>query len=105
MKRSFNLNLVSPFRPHNFIDPNVPDMTQFTNIEDWLLSIKMERYIDNFLHAGFTTMEHVSRISIKDLVNLGITLVGHQKKIMNGVQTLRAQMSGASVQMSAGFLV
>lgn len=78
-------------------------MTQFTSIEDWLISIKMERYIDNFLQAGFTSMDQVCRISVKDLITLGITLVGHQKKIMNSVQTFRAQIAGA--QMSEGFLV
>ncbi|XP_067658531.1 ephrin type-B receptor 1-B-like isoform X1 [Haliotis asinina] len=97
------LRKIAKPRPHNFIDPNVPDMTQFTSIEDWLISIKMERYIDNFLQAGFTSMDQVCRISVKDLITLGITLVGHQKKIMNSVQTFRAQIAGA--QMSEGFLV
>lgn len=81
----------------------MPDMTQFTSIEDWLISIKMERYINNFLHAGYCNMEQISRMTVKELINLGITLVGHQKKIMNSVQTLRAQLGG--VQMSEGFLV
>ncbi|XP_041378210.1 ephrin type-B receptor 1-B-like isoform X2 [Gigantopelta aegis] len=97
------LRKIAKPRPHNFIDPNVPDMTQFTSIEDWLISIKMERYIDNFLNAGFSSMDQICRLSIKDLINLGINLVGHQKKIMNSVQTFRAQLAGA--QMSEGFLV
>ncbi|XP_025080745.1 ephrin type-B receptor 1-B-like isoform X2 [Pomacea canaliculata] len=90
-------------RPHNFIDPNVPDMTQFNTIEDWLASIKMERYIPSFLQAGVVTMEQACHLTVRDLLNIGITLVGHQKKIMNSIQTLRAQLSGA--QMSEGFLV
>ncbi|XP_050411635.1 ephrin type-B receptor 1-B isoform X2 [Patella vulgata] len=90
-------------RPHNFIDPNVPDMTQFTTVEEWLISIKMERYIDNFVHANYFTMDQISRVTVKDLINLGISLVGHQKKLMNSIQTLRAQIAGA--QMSEGFLV
>lgn len=63
----------------------------------------MERYIDHFLSTGFTGMDQVAALTLKDLVTLNITLVGHQKKIMNSVQTLRAQMNGA--QMSEGFLV
>ncbi|XP_064598883.1 ephrin type-A receptor 4-like isoform X2 [Liolophura sinensis] len=97
------LRKIAKQRPHNFIDPNMPDMTQFTSIEDWLISIKMERYSNNFLHAGYCNMEQISRMTVKELINLGITLVGHQKKIMNSVQTLRAQLGG--VQMSEGFLV
>ena len=63
----------------------------------------MERYIDHFLQSGYSSMDQVAHITLKDLVNLGVTLVGHQKKIMNSVQTLRAQIYGA--QMSEGFLV
>ncbi len=48
-------------------------------------------------------MEQIAHITLKDLVNLGVTLVGHQKKIMNSIQTLRAQIFG--VQVSEGFLV
>lgn len=78
-------------------------MTQFNTIEDWLASIKMERYIPSFLQAGVVTMEQACHLTVRDLLNIGITLVGHQKKIMNSIQTLRAQLSGA--QMSEGFLV
>jgi len=28
----------------------------------------------------------------RDVMSLGITLVGHQKKIMSSIQTMRAQM-------------
>ncbi len=87
----------------NFFDSNVPDLTSYDSIEEWLTSIKMERYIDHFLQAGFSAMDQVAALTLKDLVTLGVTLVGHQKKIMNSVQTLRAQMSGA--QVSEGFLV
>ncbi|XP_013391436.1 ephrin type-B receptor 1-B isoform X2 [Lingula anatina] len=98
------LRKLAKSRPHNIFDPSVPDMTRFTSIEEWLCSIKMERYLDNFLQAGYENMEQVSRITVTELAHLGITLVGHQKKIMNSIQTLRAQLSGA-VQMSEGFLV
>lgn len=81
----------------------MPDLTNYDSIEEWLTSIKMERYTEHFLQAGLNSMEQVASLTLKDLVALGVTLVGHQKKIMNSVQTLRAQMSGA--QVSEGFLV
>ena len=101
------LNIFTTFvsfscRPFHFID-TCPTITQVSSIDDWLISIKMERYISNFIQAGYTNMEQVIRISVKDLETLGVTLVGHQKKFMNSVQTLRAQIIGA--QMSEGFLV
>lgn len=42
-------------------------------------------------------------LPLQELTRLGVTLVGHQKKIMNSVQTLRAQLCGA--QVAEGFLV
>lgn len=90
-------------RPHQLLDPNTPDLTSYDSIEEWLTSIKMERYIDHFLQSGYNSMDQVAHITPKDLVNLGVTLIGHQKKIMNSVQTLRAQLFGA--QMSDGFMV
>ena len=63
----------------------------------------MERYLQHFLQAGFSTMDQVALVTLKDLTALGVTLVGHQKKIMNSIQTLRAQMYGA--QVSEGFMV
>jgi Eph receptor B1 len=77
-------------------------MTQFTSVEEWLSSIKMARYIDNFQRAGICSMDAVVRLTVKELTALGITLVGHQKKIMNSVQAMRAQISA---NLSEGFLV
>ena len=77
-------------------------MTQFTTVEEWLNSIKMTRYLENFERAGITSMDAVVRVTVKELTALGITLVGHQKKIMNSVQAMRAQISA---NLSEGFLV
>jgi hypothetical protein len=98
------------FRPHVFIDNTPPDVNSYSSVEEWLNAIKMERYRDNFLSAGVTNMDQVMRLTVKDLDTLGVTLLGHQKKMMNSVQTLRAQLLGPQVhlphmQMSEGFLV
>jgi ephrin-B len=59
-------------------------------VKEWLVDIKMDRYIENFERCGYTTMEDVSQITHRDLTTLGVTLIGHQKKILNSVQALRA---------------
>ncbi|XP_067881885.1 ephrin type-A receptor 7 isoform X3 [Heterodontus francisci] len=80
-------------RPINpLLDQNTPDFTSFRCVGDWLEAIKMERYKDNFTAAGYSTLESVARMTIEDVMSLGITLVGHQKKIMSSIQTMRAQM-------------
>ncbi|XP_048387130.1 ephrin type-A receptor 7 isoform X5 [Stegostoma tigrinum] len=80
-------------RPINpLLDQNTPDFTSFRSVGDWLEAIKMERYKDNFTAAGYSTLESVARMTIEDVLSLGITLVGHQKKILSSIQTMRAQM-------------
>lgn len=90
------------YRHQNPLDPNAPDMTQFKSVDEWLSAIKMNRYQENFQQAGIITMDAVTRITLKDLSALGVNLVGHQKKIINSIQTMRAQLNA---NMSEGFLV
>ena len=88
---------------HNPFAANVPDYSSFTSVAAWLDSIKMNRYLDNFHKSGITTMESVAKLSLPQLVDpIGVTLVGHQKKIMGSIHAMRAQLS---VNMSEGFLV
>uniref|UniRef100_A0A8C1VIT9 Ephrin type-A receptor 6 n=1 Tax=Cyprinus carpio TaxID=7962 RepID=A0A8C1VIT9_CYPCA len=66
-----------------------PSLSHCSSVSDWLRVIKMERYEDNFLQAGFTSIQLLSHISTEDLLRIGVTLAGHQKKILSSVQTLR----------------
>ncbi|RXN16268.1 ephrin type-A receptor 7 isoform X1 [Labeo rohita] len=84
------------------LDQNTPDFTSFRLVSEWLEAIKMERYVDNFTAAGYSSLESVARMTIEDVMSLGISLVGHQKKIMSSIQTMRAQMlhlHGTGVQV------
>lgn len=72
--------------------------------------IKMSRYLDHFLRGGFTTLESVAHLSHSDLVRIGVQLVGHQIKLLNEAEQLRAgRQAGAhdlkSQQGHDGFLV
>jgi len=58
---------------------------------DWLVSIKMDRYTEQFTSAGILTVDDAAQLTLKDIVELGVTLVGHQKKIMNSVQALHVE--------------
>ncbi|OWR43724.1 Eph receptor [Danaus plexippus plexippus] len=78
------------------------DMIQFSSVEEWLECIKMSRYIEKFRTAGITDMNAVVDLTVHQLASLGVTLVGHQKKIMNSVQSMRAQIR---VSGPYGFLV
>lgn len=43
----------------------VPEYPLFVSVSDWLDSIKMGQYKNNFMAAGFTTLDMVSRMSIE----------------------------------------
>lgn len=58
---------------------------------EWLASIKMDRYTEQFTSAGILTVDDAAQLMLKDIIELGVTLVGHQKKIMNSVQALHIE--------------
>uniref|UniRef100_A0A3B3QNJ1 Ephrin type-B receptor 3 n=1 Tax=Paramormyrops kingsleyae TaxID=1676925 RepID=A0A3B3QNJ1_9TELE len=75
------------------LDHCIPDFTTFTTVGDWLDAIKMSRYRDNFINAGFTSFDLVAQITAEDLLRIGVTLAGHQKKILGSIQDMRLQMN------------
>ncbi|XP_062480000.1 ephrin type-A receptor 6 isoform X5 [Pezoporus occidentalis] len=70
----------------------VPEYPLFVSVSDWLDSIKMGQYKNNFMAAGFTTLDMVSRMSIDDVRRIGVVLIGHQRRIVSSLQTLRLHM-------------
>uniref|UniRef100_A0A673L8F0 receptor protein-tyrosine kinase n=1 Tax=Sinocyclocheilus rhinocerous TaxID=307959 RepID=A0A673L8F0_9TELE len=70
---------------HPLLDQRSPlTPTSCGTVGDWLRAIKMERYEESFLQAGYTSMQ-------LDLLRLGITLAGHQKKILSSIEALGIQ--------------
>uniref|UniRef100_A0A3Q3XCG7 receptor protein-tyrosine kinase n=1 Tax=Mola mola TaxID=94237 RepID=A0A3Q3XCG7_MOLML len=70
----------------------MPDYPLFISIGDWLDSIKMNQYKNNFLAAGYTTLDSISTMSIDDIRRIGICLIGHQRRIISSIQSLRLQL-------------
>uniref|UniRef100_A0A8D0BS45 Ephrin type-A receptor 1 n=1 Tax=Salvator merianae TaxID=96440 RepID=A0A8D0BS45_SALMN len=62
------------------------DGIPYRSIPEWLESIRMKRYIINFRTAGLNTMESVLDLSAEDLKQMGVTLPGHQKRILCSIQ-------------------
>uniref|UniRef100_A0A4W3IW76 receptor protein-tyrosine kinase n=1 Tax=Callorhinchus milii TaxID=7868 RepID=A0A4W3IW76_CALMI len=68
----------------------------------WLDGIKMGQYKENFSVAGYTTLDTVVYLNSSDLCRIGVTLVGHQKRILLSIQNLHAlanQMHGTHIQV------
>lgn len=53
--------------PHSvsqpLLDRTVPDYTTFTTVGDWLDAIKMGRYKENFVNAGFASFDLVAQMT------------------------------------------
>ncbi|KAF3856949.1 hypothetical protein F7725_017672 [Dissostichus mawsoni] len=75
------------------LDRSIPDFSSFSTVDEWLDAIKMGQYKDNFAGADFSTFDVVSQMTMEDILGVGVTLAGHQKKILNSVQMMRAQMN------------
>ncbi|XP_029426764.1 ephrin type-A receptor 10 [Rhinatrema bivittatum] len=74
----------------------------FSSVGEWLEAIEMGKYKDNFTAAGYCYLESVARMTVQDVMSLGITSMEHQKTILSGIQTLRSQviqMHGRGVQV------
>ncbi|KAJ8297419.1 hypothetical protein KUTeg_023950 [Tegillarca granosa] len=52
-------------------------------LEGWLKSLSLEQYLSTFQNAGFTSLEHCTSLD-DDLLNIiGITPLGHRKRILS----------------------
>ncbi|KAA8591287.1 hypothetical protein FQN60_002230 [Etheostoma spectabile] len=75
------------------LDRTTPDFSSFSTVEEWLDAIKMGQYKENFANEDFSSFDVVSKMTMEDIVRVGVTLAGHQKKILNSIQSMRAQMN------------
>ncbi|KYO25869.1 hypothetical protein Y1Q_0018528 [Alligator mississippiensis] len=61
------------------------------SVGEWLRALGLGRYEDDFARGGLRSLEMVAQASAQDLVRVGVTLPGHQKKILSSAQSLQGQ--------------
>ncbi|XP_040453030.1 ephrin type-A receptor 5 isoform X7 [Falco naumanni] len=71
----------------------------YRSVGEWLDAIKMGRYTEIFMENGYSSMDAVAQVTLEDLRRLGVTLVGHQKKIMNSLQEMKVQLVNGMVPL------
>ncbi|MEE6460390.1 hypothetical protein FKM82_000942, partial [Ascaphus truei] len=71
----------------------------YRSVNEWLDAIKMGRYTEIFMENGYNSMDAVTQMTLEDLRRFGVTLAGHQKKIMNSIQEMRAQLLNGMVPL------
>uniref|UniRef100_A0A6Q2YUX1 receptor protein-tyrosine kinase n=1 Tax=Esox lucius TaxID=8010 RepID=A0A6Q2YUX1_ESOLU len=73
------------------------DGSPFRSVSEWLESIKMNQYSENFTSAGVVTMDQVLQMKNEDIKNIGVRLPGHLKRIAYSILGLKDQTSTLSV--------
>uniref|UniRef100_A0A674N9T9 receptor protein-tyrosine kinase n=1 Tax=Takifugu rubripes TaxID=31033 RepID=A0A674N9T9_TAKRU len=73
------------------------DGSPFRSVSEWLESIKMSQYGENFSRAGVVTMDQVLQMKNEDIKNIGVRLPGHLKRIAYSILGLKDQTSTLSV--------
>ncbi|XP_034027847.1 ephrin type-A receptor 2 [Thalassophryne amazonica] len=73
------------------------DGSPFRSVSEWLESIKMSQYSENFTCAGIVTMDQVLQMKNEDIKNIGVRLPGHLKRIAYSILGLKDQTSTLSV--------
>ncbi|XP_047221869.1 caskin-1 isoform X3 [Girardinichthys multiradiatus] len=59
------------------------------NLADWLSHLGLSQYYQVLVQNGYENIDFVSDISLEDLQEIGISKLGHQKKLMLGVKRLK----------------
>ncbi|XP_043917782.1 ephrin type-A receptor 2 [Protopterus annectens] len=73
------------------------DGMPFRSVPEWLESIKMSQYTENFMSAGYTAVEKVLQMTTEDIKNVGVRLPGHQKRIAYSILGLKEQACSMGV--------
>uniref|UniRef100_A0AAX7TTH2 ArfGAP with RhoGAP domain, ankyrin repeat and PH domain 1 n=1 Tax=Astatotilapia calliptera TaxID=8154 RepID=A0AAX7TTH2_ASTCA len=59
------------------------------NVGEWLGVLRLEQYSDAFQSAGYATLQQCRSLTPEQLECIGITLPGHQRRILANGETLR----------------
>uniref|UniRef100_A0A8D0WW35 Ephrin type-B receptor 6 n=1 Tax=Sus scrofa TaxID=9823 RepID=A0A8D0WW35_PIG len=74
------------------LNPVALDFPSLDSPQAWLSAIGLECYRDTFSQSGLCTFSEVAQLSLEDLPALGITLAGHQKKLLHHIQLLKQHL-------------
>ena len=58
------------------------------DVRTWLRKLDLERYADAFA-ANEVDAEILPRLTAEDLKDLGVTLVGHRRRLLDAIAALR----------------
>ncbi|EJW86091.1 hypothetical protein WUBG_02998 [Wuchereria bancrofti] len=87
----------------NYPNVSVPSANSFTYVSDWLHSLDLEDYLGHFVSGGLTSMLIVFAVDStrKHLKILGVTKLGHQKRILNSLKKAKEERRQRAAERAA----
>ena len=61
-------------------------------LKEWLDSIGLGHYIENFSNKGLVTPRQILELNDADLKEIGVAAVGHRNKIIKSINTTKGQL-------------
>ncbi|XP_013386174.1 caskin-1 isoform X2 [Lingula anatina] len=78
----------------------IPDYKP-NDLYEWLQLLRLEQYYDTLAQQGYDKIDMVTDIMWEDMEDVGISLLGHQKKFMLAIDRLKRIQSGAGRRLSS----
>ena len=63
-----------------------------TTLKEWLDSINMGQYVENFTKKGFVTPRQILEFTDAKLIEIGIFAIGHRRKITKSIRVTKRQL-------------
>src|SRR5207247_5999028 len=70
------------------------------DVADWLRTLRLEQYEPAF-RANEIDARVLPSLTAEDLKDLGVTLVGHRRRLLDAIAALRAETPAAAVTAAA----
>ncbi|KAK3862714.1 hypothetical protein Pcinc_031449 [Petrolisthes cinctipes] len=75
------------------ISDGLPDFIP-GRLEDWLHLLRLDEYAESLRRQQVTAVEQMTQLTWEDLEDIGITKLGHQKKVMLAIKRVKDIMAG-----------
>ena len=72
------------------LDYDIPEFDKMTiSLDKWLESLKLSEYYQTLIAEGYDTVDKACQVTWEDLEEIGITKLGHQKKLIMAIDKIR----------------
>lgn len=70
------------------IEDDIPKVKP-NSLDEWLNSLRLGHYYNQLCNEGLDTVDKVCKLTWEDLEEIGITTLGHQKRLLMGIEKLQ----------------